>query len=291
MRFILYWNRGVNMKKNKLLSQLKQSILQQAIQGKLTADWRAENPDIEPASELLKRIKAEKQKLIDEKKIRKEKPLSAIDTNEIPFTLPDGWVWCRIGQLGVINRGKSPKYDKNGEKLILNQKCVRWFHVEKQHCKTISLVWYKTLSDEIKTSINDILINSTGEGTIGRSAIVDENSSGLLFDSHVLRFRTSIESHYIMTLINSNFGQNQINDLKGAKSTKQTELGVKNLSNMIFPLAPILEQKILVQKVEALMQKCTALEAEIKQSELHASQLMQAVIKEAFEAKKAKPTP
>jgi len=271
------------------VKQLKQAILQEAIQGKLTEQWRIENGQlkIEPASKLLKRIQVEKQKLIDEKKIRKEKPLPAISAEEMPFDLPDGWVWCRVGQLGVINRGKSPKYNKEGENIILNQKCVRWFHVETQHCKTISLDWYETFPDEIKTAVNDILINSTGEGTIGRSAIVDENSAGLLFDSHVLRFRTTIESPYIMTLINSDFGQNQINDLKGAKSTKQTELGVNNLSNMIFPLAPMLEQKKLVQKVEALMQTCTDLEAQIKQSETHATQLMQAVIKEAFEAEKA----
>jgi type I restriction enzyme S subunit len=75
------------------ITQLKQSILQEAIQGKLTQEWRKQNPDIEPASELLKRIKVEKAKLIKEKKIRKEKQLPPITQEEIPFELPDGWVW------------------------------------------------------------------------------------------------------------------------------------------------------------------------------------------------------
>jgi type I restriction enzyme S subunit len=88
----------------KLLTQLKQSILQEAIQGKLTTDWRKQNPDVEPASELLKRIKAEKAQLIKDKKIKKEKPLPPITQEEIPFELPEGWVWCYINELAELYR-------------------------------------------------------------------------------------------------------------------------------------------------------------------------------------------
>lgn len=90
----------------QLLTQLKQSILQEAIQGKLTADWRKQNPNTEPAIDLLKRIKAEKAQLIKDKKIKKEKPLSKISSEEIPFELPEGWVWCRFGEIAVIKSGK-----------------------------------------------------------------------------------------------------------------------------------------------------------------------------------------
>ena len=74
-----------------LLGKLKQTILQNAIQGKLTADWRKENPEVEPASQLLERIRKEKQRLIAEKKLRKEKPLPEIVQDEIPFKIPKGW--------------------------------------------------------------------------------------------------------------------------------------------------------------------------------------------------------
>ena len=82
-----------------LLTKLKQAILQEAIQGKLTADWRAANPSVEPASQLLYRIRAEKARLIAEKKIRKEKPLPEITPEEVPFEIPKEWVWCRLGEL------------------------------------------------------------------------------------------------------------------------------------------------------------------------------------------------
>jgi restriction endonuclease S subunit len=91
-----------------LLAKLKQAILQEAIQGKLTADWRAAHPDVEPASQLLHRIQAEKARLIAAKKLRPEKPLPKITPAEIPFEIPKGWEWCRIGDQIKISGGSQP---------------------------------------------------------------------------------------------------------------------------------------------------------------------------------------
>lgn len=85
-----------------LLKKLRQQILQEAIEGKLTADWRAQNPDVEPASELLKRIAAEKAQLIKDKKIKAQKPLRPITDEEKPFELPQGW----DDTLGVKRRSR-----------------------------------------------------------------------------------------------------------------------------------------------------------------------------------------
>ena len=93
---------------NDLTAQLKQSILQEAIQGKLTADWREQNPNTEPANELLKRIKAEKSQLTKVNKIKKKKALPPIAEEEIPFELPDGWVWCRFRDIVNFQLGKTP---------------------------------------------------------------------------------------------------------------------------------------------------------------------------------------
>jgi len=96
-----------------LLKKLRQSILQNAIQGKLTADWRKAHPDTEPAADLLQRIQAEKQTLLDAKKIRKQKPLPPINPKEIPFDIPEGWAWCRLGEvLSSSDAGKSPHCEK-----------------------------------------------------------------------------------------------------------------------------------------------------------------------------------
>lgn len=101
-------NHSYLIKDKKVIDTLKQSILQEAIQGKLTGAWRKQNPDVEPASELLKRIKAEKAQLIKDKKIRKEKPLPPITEDEIPFELPEDWVWCRLGEIFQTTSGGTP---------------------------------------------------------------------------------------------------------------------------------------------------------------------------------------
>jgi restriction endonuclease S subunit len=92
-----------------LLKKLRQQILQEAIEGKLTKDWRKENPDVEPASELLKRIKAEKEQLFKDKKIKIQKLLPPITEKEKPFEIPESWEWCSLGEIAGIVRGGSPR--------------------------------------------------------------------------------------------------------------------------------------------------------------------------------------
>ncbi|MGI6153575.1 MAG: restriction endonuclease subunit S, partial [Christensenellaceae bacterium] len=89
-------------------SELRQSILQVAVQGKLVP----QNLHDEPASELLERIRAEKSKLIKEGKIKKEKPLPLVTEDEVPYDLPEGWVWCRLGDLGITQTGTTPSENK-----------------------------------------------------------------------------------------------------------------------------------------------------------------------------------
>ena len=101
-----------------LLAKLKQAILQEAIQGKLTADWRAAHPDVEPASQLLHRIQAEKARLIAAKKLRPEKPLPKITPAEIPFDIPKGWEWCRFGSYARFERGKFSARPRNDKRFF-----------------------------------------------------------------------------------------------------------------------------------------------------------------------------
>lgn len=150
-------------------------------------------------------------------------------------------------------RGKSPKYDPNGKSIILNQKCNRWNKIEIEHAKPVNDNWYDKLPKHIFTQENDIIINSTGEGTIGRASLITSPFTGLLIDSHMLLLRTNQEalsSRYLVHILNSDFGQNQIESLKSAKSTKQTELGVQNLKLIQFPLPGIEIQKKLAIKIE-----------------------------------------
>ena len=269
-----------------LLKKLRKSILQEAIGGKLTKAWREAHADVEPASVLLEKIKAEKEQMVKDKKIRKQKPLPPIADEEKPFEIPEGWEWCRLGETGNVLRGKSPKYDKNSNTLSINQKCVRWGYIDLAYGKGINQTWFESIDPTILTAKNDILVNSTGDGTIGRSAIVKNENKGYIYDSHVLLFRPIYtESKYLVSIINSDFVQYQIENLKGAKSTKQTELGVEKLRSVIIPVPPLEEQKEIVKKIESLFKICDELEAQIAYAKADSEMLMQAVLREAFEPK------
>ncbi|NUM69687.1 MAG: restriction endonuclease subunit S [Ignavibacteriaceae bacterium] len=232
-----------------LLAQLRQSILQEAIEGKLTAEWRKNNPVIKgdpdyDAAALLEKIKEEKERLIKEGKIKREKPLPPIKPEEIPFPLPEGWVWTRLGEVALtINRGISPLYSGKSYKKILNQKCVRLGYLDQSFAKTVEDHWEQSIDVSFRIANFDLLVNSTGDGTIGRCAIASINEEGLLFDSHILRvrfFTNHISSLYVQ-IINSGFVQDQIKKKKRATTTKQTELGVNNLSSFLFPLLGLKE--------------------------------------------------
>jgi len=147
-------------------------------------------------------------------------------------------------------RGKSPKYDFKGTKLILNQKCNRWNEINFGFAKKVNDNWYNRIDKKYFTQEGDIIINSTGEGTIGRATYIKSDYSGWLYDSHVLLLRLNtkkINPEFFTYLFNSNYGQEQIANLKSAKSTKQTELGIQNLLKIPFPVLSIKEQSKIVE--------------------------------------------
>lgn len=138
-----------------------------------------------------------------------------------------------------IFRGKSPKYADKSDKYILNQKCNRWNKIEIEFVKTVVPEWYNNIDQKFFTKEGDIIINSTGEGTIGRSSYVGKDFEGFIYDSHILLLRLNKEimnPELFVELFNSAFCQNQVNQIKSAQATKQTELGVSNLLRLKFQL-------------------------------------------------------
>ncbi len=163
-------------------------------------------------------------------------------------------MWVRLGSITEILRGKGPKYAENTEFKILNQKCVRWGDIDTSFCKTVDKIWFESIPTESLTTLQDILINSTGEGTIGRSSAITSDAINMPYDSHVLLIRPYKSlNKYIEIFINGIEGQTQINRSKGAKTTKQTELGVDKTKNLLIPLPPLKEQQRIVDKVNQLI--------------------------------------
>lgn len=150
-----------------------------------------------------------------------------------------------------IFRGKSPKYESS-DSYIINQKCVRWHEVDMSFAKPVNKEWLQRMDEDFFTKEGDILINSTGEGTLGRAAVVRGDAIGKLYDSHVLLIRLNknlINPDFFAAVFNSEYGQEQVNNVKSAQSTKQTELGIGNLKKIIFPLPSMNIQNAIVADI------------------------------------------
>lgn len=266
---------------------LKQSILQEAIQGKLTEDWRKQNPDVEPASELLKRIKAVKEQLIKDKKIRKEKALSPITEAEIPFEIPESWTWCRMQETGLFERGKSKHRPRNDERLFKNGKIPFVQTGEVARSKNND---YKI--DSCSTYYNEFGLAQSRlwpKGTMCITIAANIAQTGFLnieacFPDSVVGF-TALSDNSISKYVRYFIDLTKTEIEKFAPATAQKNINLGIIYLLKIPLPPEEEIKEIVGKVETLMQKCNALEQEISQSEQHANMLIQAVLKEAFESK------
>jgi len=148
-------------------------------------------------------------------------------------------------------RGGSPKYDINGEFRILNQKCVRWNSIDQSFMKQVNNEWFLSLDRSRFTMEGDILVNSTGDGTLGRTSVVRKGDVGLFYDSHVLllRLNNNVIPEYVSYYLNSSIGQQEILNHRSAEATKQTELGVNNLGLVTIPLPPLEKQKEIAETI------------------------------------------
>jgi type I restriction enzyme S subunit len=265
-----------------LVKKLRQSFLQEAVQGKLVA----QNPDDEPASELLKKIKAEKEKLIAEKKLKKDKALPPIQAEEIPFEIPEGWVWCRLGEIVEIVRGSSPRPKGDPQYWSKITTPYHWITIadftpyEKNGILT-NTKGFLTEEGSKKSRIvkkGDLLIACSGVGSVGRS--IQTGINGFIYDG-LLAIR-NIESETMKLMIQQflKFKEEQIYSV--ASGANWLNINIEVLSNYVFPLPPLSEQSRIVQKLDELMQTCDELEASIKESQAQNEKLLQQVLREAL---------
>ena len=264
-----------------LLSKLKQAILSEAVQGKLVE----QNSLDESAVELLKKIKGEKEKLIKEGKIKKGKELPEIEDDEIPYELPRGWVWVRLGDVceklgsGSTPRGGKSVYKNEGIKFIRSQNVYNYglnfkniVHIEKEvHSKMFGT----------KVFPNDLLLNITG-GSIGRCALIPNIFDEANVSQHVTIIRTKKEliSKFAHILILSPYFQNKIMIVQ--TGANREGLAKKNMQLMLFPLPPLAEQKRIVEKIDSLMGVCDELKLRIGENKENSERLMGAVLGEVF---------
>ena len=239
----------------KLPKQIRQSILQYAVQGKLVE----QNPQDEPASELLKRIKAQKDQLIKDGKIKKEKPLPPITQDEIPYDLPQGWEWVRLGNVGLSNIGLTYKpadvtQSDSGIPVLRSSNIQN----NKIDLRDLVRVTTEIKNQNLFVEIGDILIcaRNGSKNLVGKSAIITELKEPMTFGAFMAIFRSQINNWVKIYLDSLLFKKT----LESVNTVTINQITQNNLKNAIIPLPPLAEQKRIVAKVEELLNLVNKLE-------------------------------
>jgi type I restriction enzyme S subunit len=280
------------------VKQLRQAFLREAMQGKLVE----QNPNDEPASELLQTIKAEKERLLNssaslgrrslEGGSQKLKPptlkgraIHPIKPEEIPFEIPANWVWCRLGEIvenyqnGISTRGTNDSTSAIVLRLADIKNCL----VDISDTRKINLP--SNIINKHKLNESDILITRVNGSVelVGNFNYVGKHDLDITACDHFIRLKLapSINSDYIYLLgklkhirktIESNF-----KTTSGQKTINQG-----HVDNLLIPLPPLEEQQRIVNKLEQLMVFCDELEKSIKQSKEQNEKLLQQVLREAL---------
>ena len=287
--FHTFFDEAPNIKK------LRESILQLAVQGKLTAHWRSIHSPYEggtgqvedhDAHLLLERIKEEKARLIAEKKIKKEKPLPVITKEEIPYELPEGWVWCRLGEITrVITKGSSPKWqgidyvDEGKGILFITSENVGSYKLLLNKRKYVESKFNEIEPRSILQK-NDILMNIVG-GSIGRTAIyyIDELAN-INQAVTIIRLIPQINYDYFLYFFNSPTCIEYMYDKQVDNARPNLSMG--NIAKFKIPFPTLREQKVIVETVNRLMALCDALEEQVVKSKEEVEMWMKGVLGEVL---------
>jgi len=230
------------------IKKLRETILQLAVQGKLTAQWREENPSVEHASELLKRIEAEKQQLIAEKKIKAEKMITQFEDKEIPFTIPSTWTWCRMQDVCPnITSGSTPP------KPFFKEEGIPYLKVYNIRNQKIDFSYREQFIDndyhssKLKRSIlepGDVIMNIVGP-PLGKVAIIPDDYKEWNCNQAISLFRPLDRdlSTWLYTFLCAGSFLQHI-ELIGTAG--QDNISVTKSKTIMLPLPPKEEQQAIV---------------------------------------------
>lgn len=238
----------------KFPEAIRQSILQYAMEGKLVE----QRPEEGTAEELLREIRVEKARLIREGKIKKTKPLPEISEDEIPFEVPESWMWVRLGDiLSSLTDGthKTPKYTVSGIPFI-SVKNISSRFLSFENTKFISAKEHEELIKRCHPEKGDILLSKVG--TTGIPVIIASEQEFSIFVSiALLKFSSHMYAPYLLRAIESPNVQEQCKTHTRGVGNKNWVLN--DIANTILPLPPLAEQKRIVTRIEELLSHCNAL--------------------------------
>lgn len=257
------------------VARLRRFVLDLAVRGKLVAQDSSEGT----GAELVRRIEAERARLVAQKGARKEKSVAPISAAETPFGIPSTWCWARLQQLtSYIQRGKSPKYSTGDGPPVISQKCVQWSGIQMEWAKAITPESLESYEPIRFLCDGDLLWNSTGTGTIGRVVRVSKPIEQLVCDSHVTVVRCLlVDEDYIRLWLRSDHVYGTI-EKRAAGATNQVELTASMANNQAVPVPPLAEQQRIVAHVNELMTLCDELEAAREKREVRRGRLVLAAL-------------
>lgn len=296
-------------KQTEYAKLLRQNILQQAIEGKLTADWRNQNPvqkgnpdydaealfeqiqkgEVSPSLQPATQFSATPSAGSNAARNARSKSLAPITDEEKPFEIPEGWKWVRLGEIcEYIHRGKSPKYGNDEILPIIAQKCNQWDKIYTNKCLFAEKSSIEKYLPEQYLQLGDVIINSTGGGTVGRTGFIKEyvfsNYKQFVADSHVtvVRGNKLLKKELLYYYLISPYIQIGLEERCNG-STNQLELATSTVNEYMFPLPLLKEQEEIVNKVETLLAKVTTLENQIQDRKSLSDKLIFGIIKENLE--------
>ena len=248
----------------KNITNTRNKVLQLAIQGKLVKQFEED----EPASVLLDRIKKEKEQLVKDKVIKKEKALPEVGEDEKLFDLPRGWEWCRLQNLAmkITDGSHNPprgEVDKTEYFMLSSQNINKNTIVNLEKSRYLSEENYNLENKRTQINIGDMLL--TIVGTIGRSCIYN-----LLQKITLQRSVAVIDTKYCNVYLKYLFDSPQIQKYfnENASGTAQRGIYLNRLKQVAIPLPPLDEQKRIVSKVDLIMNYLDNLQQEIESQEI-----------------------
>jgi len=261
-----------NKKQIKLNLDLKQSILSDALQGKLTQEWRMQNQSIEPGWKLFERIIKEKENQLKVLKTRKGKSLLSNSINETPFELPEKWHWCKIQDLIAYSKGKKPEVLSNKKTEKCNIPYVDIAAFEKGIISN-----YTDGNKIIKCTSENILLVWDGS----RMGLTGSNITGAVGSTLIKIDYFIIEKYFLYYLLKSKFAIFNSNP----KQSGLPHMNGPAFDNMVIGLPPLEEQKEIIRKIELLLNKSVKLNQEIETLNKNGETLLKALFNETFETK------
>jgi type I restriction enzyme S subunit len=271
-----------------LVNQLRQAFLREAMQGRLVP----QDINDEPASVLLEKIKAEKERLIKEKKIKKQKPLPPITEDEIPFEIPENWVCCRLGELIYDTEGgKSPNCQNvpaEGDQWgVIKTTAIQEMIFLENENKILPEKYVVNPRHIVENG--DVLITRAGpKNRVGIVCCVEDLSLNLILSDKTIRIlhnKELVNSKFMALALNSPLIKPIIESKMTGMADSQVNISQDNMKRFLIPFPPLSEQQHIVAKLDELMQYCDELEESIKESQQQNELLLQQVLREALEPK------